>query len=80
MGIMTPNHPRWDDFCQELEGENGCNFREDSFNWDCKGGYDKSKTEKILKNYNVNIQESLKYFEEHGGHCDCEILFNVAKY
>jgi len=27
---------------------------------------------------NVDIDASLKFFEMHGGHCDCEILFNVV--
>jgi hypothetical protein len=24
-----------------------------------------------------DVQGSLRYFEEYGGHCDCEILLNV---
>jgi hypothetical protein len=24
-----------------------------------------------------DVVASLDYFNEHGGHCDCEILFNV---
>jgi hypothetical protein len=32
---------------------------------------------KILIKYKVNVSESLEYFNEHAGYCDCEILLNV---
>ncbi len=85
--IMLPNHPRWNEFCERLEGEEGCNFRKNKDGeiiWDCKAGTDKSKATAILEKMadiemvDIDVKESLKYFEEHGGYCDCEILFNVG--
>lgn len=82
--VMTPDSPRWEEFTKRLAGPEGCDFkREDpedssSLQWWCKGGNDKSKAIKILQDMGgVDIGHSLVYFEEHGGFCDCEILFNV---
>ena len=83
MELMTPSNPRWEDFCARLAGEEGCNFHEtrpgdiSSVVWTCKGGTDKSMASAILKDMGCDIEKSLDYFDEHGGYCDCEILFNV---
>jgi len=83
MQMMTPNHPRWEEFCNLLEGPEGCDFREDGDRgptWHCNGGKDKTFAIKILKQMGFSEEEvegSCKYFEKHGGYCDCEILFNV---
>jgi len=79
---MQPSHPLWDEFCRRLEGPEGCDFREGENGeivwWTCKGGRDQSLATAILKSMpDVDWQKSLEYFTEHGGHCDCEILFNV---
>jgi hypothetical protein len=81
--LMDRQHPEWDQFEELLEGPEGCNFQEDEaekITWQCAGGYDKSKAEKLLNERwpDVDLQKTLRYFEDHGGHCDCEILFNVA--
>lgn len=82
MHIMKPGHPLWQEFCDKLEGPEGCNFREDNDGktiWNCPGGYEKPKATAILETMaDVDINASLKFFTAHGGHCDCEILFNVA--
>jgi hypothetical protein len=26
---------------------------------------------------NLGVQRTLEWFEEHGGHCDCEVILNV---
>ena len=78
---MDPKHPRWDEFLFRLEGPEGCNFRKKAGKlvWICGGGTDRSKAEAILKSMvSIDIRASLKYFYDNGGHCDCEILFNVA--
>lgn len=82
METMTPKKPRWSEFITRLEGKDGCNFSKDKdgkIRWDCKGGRDKSFAIKILQSMgNIDIANSLKYFEENGGYCDCEIYFNIA--
>lgn len=81
--IMDRNHPKWDEFIQRLEGPEGCNFREEvpgdskTITWTCKGGKDKSFSKNLLKDYNVDIEGSLSWFEKNGGFCDCEILYNI---
>ena len=78
--VMTVDHPEWEKFCNLLEGPEGCDFKEEGgVTWKCSGGLDKSLAEAILKKHfpEVDIEKSMKYFEEHGGMCDCEILFNV---
>jgi len=83
---MTPQHPRWEEFIGRLKGPEGCGFREDKkgeWHWKCDSN-DTSKpgATKILRRMGLTIREvaeSLAYFEEHGGYCDCEILFNVDR-
>jgi hypothetical protein len=77
---MTPQHPRWEEFCNRLAGPEGCNFRkkpDGNATWKCAGGNDRTSAVNILKAMNMDVAASLAYFEENGGHCDCEILFNV---
>lgn len=78
--IMTPAHPKWDEFAGRLEGPEGCDFKEDG-TWKCAGGMNKPKAEAILHAMGFSAESivaSLRHFEANGGHCDCEILFNVA--
>lgn len=83
---MNPKNKDWKRFCELLESSEGCNFKQKvpndpkSITWECKGGHDKSLAEKILKKYfpEIDIPKTFKYFENHGGYCDCEILFNVG--
>ena len=83
--VMTPEHPRWKEFCSRLAGPDGCNFREKvpgdaaSATWNCRGGTDKTFAAKILRDMGMDVERSLAFFDEHGGHCDCEILFNVER-
>jgi len=80
--VMTPEHPRWEEFCERLAGPEGCNFKKGSTpettTWNCAGGTAKPCATKILKAMNMDVAASLTYFDENGGHCDCEILFNVG--
>jgi len=78
--VMTPQHPRWKEFCNRLAGPEGCDFKKNpdgKATWTCAGGNDRTFAVKILKTMNMDVKNSLAYFSEHGGHCDCEILFNV---
>lgn len=48
---MTVEHPRWEEFCDRLDGPEGCNFREDSdgrMRWDCGGDTSTQLAEEIL--------------------------------
>lgn len=76
---MTPANPLWDEFINRMVGDEGCNFRireEDGENiWNCHG--DHKFATAILEDMGMNVPLSLAYFERNGGHCDCEIVFNV---
>lgn len=74
---MTPEHPQWNDFCDRLGGDEGCTFTED-LKWKCHHDY--RFATKILDSIDgINTEQSIAYFRENGGYCDCEILFNVDK-
>lgn len=80
--VMTPHHPRWDEFCDRLGGPDGCNFQGEGaeLHWTCGGGRDKSAAIRILLAMGLSEEDvlwSIKYFDQQGGFCDCEILFNV---
>ena len=80
--ILTPGHPFWDEFCQRLEGPEGCNFRGEMPNttWDCGGGSSLEFSKQILRTFlGIDVEHTLEYFRANGGHCDCEVLFNVDK-
>lgn len=79
-GIMTPEHPSWGRFTRQLRRTLGCNLREqdDDVLFACDGSHERPKAMAILKGFaGVDVEASLRFFEEHGGHCDCEILWNV---
>ena len=79
METMTTGHPRWEEFAERLEGPEGCNFRgKDRYPvWDCQAGKDKTFARMILEDMEMDVEKSCAYFEEHGGWCDCEIVFNI---
>lgn len=79
---MTPEHPSWDKFIRQLRGLRGCNVRgqDDDVLFDCDGSHERPKATAILKGFaGIDVEVSLRYFEERGGHCDCEIIWNVEE-
>jgi hypothetical protein len=81
--LMTPQNEDWNEFCAILEGPEGCDFKKDENDkivWKCDSSMDRPLANKILAEYfpEIDIEGSLEYFDEHGGLCDCEILFNVG--
>jgi hypothetical protein len=85
--IMTREHPQWDQFIQILEGilyfheienEDG----EPDIAWHCESDFTQTTAVLnfmislgILKD--IDIDGTIEYFQENGGYCDCEVLFNV---
>lgn len=77
------NRAQWATFVARLEGPEGCHFRKEcaKTTWDCKGGQDKSLATAILTKMGMpaaEVIDVLVFCQNHGGHCDCEILFNVV--
>ena len=67
-----------------LTGSEGCDFKQKEPNnpktatWLCEGSINRLFAKVILEKMgNIDIEASFKYFEDNGGHCDCEIVFNV---
>ena len=83
MKPLTPEHPRWEEFLDILSGEKYCDFKEkedgvpESITWKCRG--DLSFSTEIMKNFtDIDIEATIEYFVNHGGFCDCEVIFNIA--
>ena len=81
--IMTPQNPRWPEFYDRL----GNALYVDDEHWRCDGDGTGESDPKLVHRYakqvmaemgNVDVEGSLAFFREHGGCCDCEILFNIA--
>jgi hypothetical protein len=81
--IMTPEHPQWELFVVVLMGPRGCNFHKGKKgpNWTCDSRIERPLTRAILKKWfpQIDIDETLAFFDSHGGLCDCEIIFNVEE-
>jgi hypothetical protein len=81
--VMSPGDPQWDRFYDLLQGPEGCNFHKadvpGGFTWTCDCDVERPLTRKILEKYfpTHDVGASLAYFEQHGGYCDCEVIFNV---
>jgi hypothetical protein len=68
--ILKSTHPMWEYFFRNLS--------EKLEKIECKG--DLSITETILKTIiDIDINKTIKFFEENGGYCDCEVMKNVYK-
>lgn len=90
--VLTPDDERWDEFTERLEGPEGCDFAETSdddgekrITWRCNGGMDKTYSRRILEDMaersyaSLDVEATLQFFNVFGGHCDCEVLFNVEE-
>ena len=65
---MTMDHPRFREFHIRL----AYSLRSPA---NCKDDYRHARL--VLQDMGMNEAASLAYCRKHGGHCDCEILFNV---
>jgi hypothetical protein len=78
--IMTPQHPLWEEFSSRLESAVGA----------CDQSKKKPRTRNVLHALNqriqarkapgppIDVEASLAWFEEEGGHCDCDVLLFVV--
>jgi Protein of unknown function (DUF2695) len=74
---ILPRHARWNEFLERLASPEACNFHNDQ--WTCFG--DMRFTQRILRDMGLDeysIEVSTTYFKDHGGYCDCEVVFNVG--
>jgi hypothetical protein len=84
--IMTPAHVRWNVFIgrlgQDLEQCGGCSG--DGTQLDLETGETAPQkhpthwlSRRLLAAMDCDVEASLAYFREHGGYCDCEVIYNV---
>jgi hypothetical protein len=72
-----PRHALWNEFLERLAGPEACAFHND--NWTCFG--DMRFTRRLLRDMGMSqqsIEVSVAYLENHGGYCDCEVVFNLG--
>lgn len=75
---------QWEFFFDTLSGPYGCNFKDgpNGMTWVCKGGSDLTFTKEILEEMlddEVERARILSVIDVFGGHCDCEVVFNVQE-
>ena len=77
-GLMTPHHPRWEEFITRLAGEGGINTRvkNDILDWDC----DHSQRLVFSRYYlaeiaGIDVEASIKWFYDQSWICDCSVVF-----
>ncbi len=78
--MMTPHHPLWEEFARRLESNVGS----------CDQSPKKPQSRNILHALNqdieagkaegplIDVDVSLRWFEEQGGNCDCDVLLFVV--
>jgi len=72
--VLSPSHPRWQEFIEKLGrfgSETGCD-----------GHLGPKRYRNAIRAMaemggDFDIEETFKFFEDHGGYCDCEIVLNV---
>jgi hypothetical protein len=85
MEILTPESPRWNEFVNALTATMTAGLPEGE--WHCDGDPGQAGdrahryARQVMQNMpGVDIDGSLAFFCQHGGHCDCEILWNVDEW
>lgn len=84
--VMDWDNPRFSEFIDRLAGQGYCNFhydKKENLKWTCDNSTDnKPMAYAVLTDMGLSfdgIRKSFEFFEEHGGFCDCEIVFNCEK-
>ena len=75
---IIPGHPRWEEFLDRLCGSAACDFRAER--WTCFG--DTRFSRAILLSMGLSeaaVERTLAIYRRRGGHCDCEVVFNVSR-
>ena len=75
--ILSPGHPRWGEFVVKLSRS----LIVTDTKWRCDGDRHYRYTKQVMGEMGygeIDIAETLQFFQAHGGFCDCEVMFNVA--
>lgn len=75
--VLTPSHRLWPTFRKKLDDVITV-YVDGKLHSRCQG--DLALTTKILKSMkNIDVEETLIFFKEYGGACDCKVIMNVAR-
>src|SRR5579863_194847 len=72
--IIKDEGPKWENRFRLTNPDRG-----NSLTLTCSGGYPVATT--VLRKMGFTpdaIEQSISYFQNHGGHCDCEIMLNLG--
>jgi hypothetical protein len=81
--LMTPFHPRWEEFMERMDEwiDRRINVETGEETWDCSShpGCPLAITvlDAMSLTSSIDIDASLAYLAFHGGCCDCTIMLNV---
>ncbi len=74
---LTPDHKLWPTFRKRLDAAVYTSANDKLHN-QCKG--DLSLSIDILQSLeNIDVEETIIFFKELGGNCDCKVIMNVAR-
>lgn len=75
--VLTPSHKLWQTFRKKLDAAI-TTYVDGKLHSKCQG--DLSLTIEILQSLeNIDVEETLIFFKELGGSCDCKCRMNVAR-
>ncbi|MDA3789781.1 MAG: DUF2695 domain-containing protein [Desulfobacula sp.] len=75
--VLTPSHRLWPTFRKKLDDAVTI-YADGKLKNQCNG--DLSLTTKILESMkNIDVKETIIFFKQHGGSCDCKVIMNVAR-
>ena len=75
--VLTPSHKLWPKFRKRLD-DAITTYVDEKLHSKCQG--DLSLTIRIIESLqNIDIKETVIFFKECGGHCDCKVIMNVAR-
>lgn len=74
---LMPSHQLWPMFRKRLN-DAITTYVNGKLHNRCKG--DLALTIEILESLkNIDVEETIIFFKEYGGHCDCKVIMNVAR-
>jgi hypothetical protein len=78
--VMSKEHPLWNKFIKELAGPKYIDYTKKKGFVEFRCDTTFKMTKEILESMDgIDIDKSIKYFNDNGAYCDCEILMNIAR-
>ena len=75
--VLKPSHKLWPTFRKNLSDVLTI-YVDGKLHSRCQGDLALTiKTLELLKN--IDVKETVIFFKEYGGHCDCKVIMNVAR-